>query len=155
MLIQAQGFRLQGNYNVCLATCHCFQFSTKTFIILIFRENNGNKKTNLQRYFVTFPISNSWLGSESFQIWFQLCLSHKTHVLKKREPFYTVNGNANWYSHSGEQYGHSLKKLGIELPYDQAISAGHKPQGDQNWKRHMYPSVRCSTICNKYDMEAT
>lgn len=59
MLIQAQGFRLQGNYNVCLATCHCFQFSTKTFIILIFRENNGNKKTDLQRYFVTFPVSNS------------------------------------------------------------------------------------------------
>ena len=109
MLTQAQGFRLQGNYNVCLATCHCFQFSTKTFIILIFRESNGNKKTHIQRYFVSFPISNSWLGSESFQIWFQLCLSQKTHVLEKREPSYTVSGDADWYSHSGKQCGNSLK----------------------------------------------
>ena len=24
--------------------------------------------------------------------------------VKKREPFYTVGGNVNWYSHYGEQY---------------------------------------------------
>ena len=39
----------------------------------------------------------------------------------KRETSYTVAGHANWYSHHGEQYGDSLKKLGIELPYDPAI----------------------------------
>ena len=39
----------------------------------------------------------------------------------KREPSYTVGGNVNWYSHSGEQYGGSLKKLKIELPHDPAI----------------------------------
>ena len=27
----------------------------------------------------------------------------------------------NWYRHYGEQYGGSLKKLGIKLPYDPAI----------------------------------
>ena len=32
----------------------------------------------------------------------------------------TVGGNANWYSHYGEQCGDSLK-LQIELPYDPAI----------------------------------
>ena len=29
-------------------------------------------------------------------------------------------GNAIWYSHCGEQCGDSLKKLGIELPYNPA-----------------------------------
>ena len=30
--------------------------------------------------------------------------------MEEREPSYTVGGNANWYSHYGEQYGVSLKK---------------------------------------------
>ena len=29
--------------------------------------------------------------------------------MEKREPFYTVDGNANWYRHYGEQCGDSLK----------------------------------------------
>ena len=33
----------------------------------------------------------------------------------------TVDGNVNCYSHYGEQYRGSLKKLKIELPYDPAI----------------------------------
>ena len=41
--------------------------------------------------------------------------------METRELFYTVGGNVNWYSHYGEQYGGSLKKLKIELPYDPAI----------------------------------
>ena len=39
----------------------------------------------------------------------------------KREPSYTVGGNANQYSHYGEQGGDSLKKMEIGLPYDPAI----------------------------------
>ena len=35
--------------------------------------------------------------------------------MEKREPSYTVGGNANQYSHYGEQCGDSLQ---IELPYD-------------------------------------
>ena len=31
--------------------------------------------------------------------------------VEKREPSYTVGGNANWYSHYGEQCGDSLKSL--------------------------------------------
>ena len=30
-------------------------------------------------------------------------------------------GNVSWYSHYGEQYGGSLKKLNIEIPYDPTI----------------------------------
>ena len=41
--------------------------------------------------------------------------------MEKKEPSYTVGGNANWYSHYGEQCGDSLKKLEIELPYDSEI----------------------------------
>ena len=40
---------------------------------------------------------------------------------EKREPSCPVGGNVNWYSHCGEQYGDSLKKLGIKLLYDSAI----------------------------------
>jgi len=28
---------------------------------------------------------------------------------EKREPFYTIGRNGNWYDHYGEQYGSSLK----------------------------------------------
>ena len=41
--------------------------------------------------------------------------------MEKREPSCTVGGNVNWYSHYGEQYEASLKKVKIELPYDPAI----------------------------------
>ena len=41
--------------------------------------------------------------------------------VEKRAPSYTVSGNVNWYSHYGGQYGGSLKKLKIELPYVPAI----------------------------------
>ena len=42
--------------------------------------------------------------------------------VKKKEPSYTVGGNVNWYSHYGEQYAVSLKKLKIEPPYNPTIS---------------------------------
>ena len=42
-------------------------------------------------------------------------------VWRKRNPPYTVGGNANWCSQCGEQYGGSLKKLKLQLPYHPAI----------------------------------
>ena len=41
--------------------------------------------------------------------------------MEKREPSYTARGNANYYSHYGEQCGDSFKKLEIELLYDPTI----------------------------------
>ena len=38
--------------------------------------------------------------------------------MEKRQASYTVVGNANWYSHCGQVWKF-LKKLGIDLPYDQ------------------------------------
>ena len=40
--------------------------------------------------------------------------------VEQREPSYTVDGNVNWYSHLGKQYGVSSIKLKIELQYDPA-----------------------------------
>ena len=66
----------------------------------------------------------------------------------QREPSCVVSGKVNWYNHYREQYGDSLKKLGIKPPYDPAIPLlGIIPSGNQNWKRHMFPIVYCSTIC--------
>ena len=42
--------------------------------------------------------------------------------MQKKQPSYIVGRNVNWYSHYREQYGSSIKKLKIELPYDLAIS---------------------------------
>ena len=47
--------------------------------------------------------------------------THNTCWRKCGENSYTVGGNVNWYSHYGKQYGGSLKKRKIELPYDPAI----------------------------------
>ena len=41
--------------------------------------------------------------------------------MEKREPFYTVGGNVNWYSHYGEPVWRFLKKLKIVLPCDPAV----------------------------------
>ena len=41
--------------------------------------------------------------------------------VEKTEPSCIAGGNVNWYSHNGRQYGDSLKKLGIKLPYDPTI----------------------------------
>ena len=41
--------------------------------------------------------------------------------VERRGPSYTVDGNVNWCSLYGEQYGGSFKKLKIELPYNPAI----------------------------------
>ena len=34
-------------------------------------------------------------------------------------------------------------------------TAGHTHWGNQNWKRHMYPNVHCSTVYNSQDMVTT
>ena len=54
--------------------------------------------------------------------------------MEKREPSYTVGGNANWYSYNGELW-RVLQKLEIELPYDPAIPVlGIHPEETKNEK---------------------
>ena len=56
---------------------------------------------------------SEWLPSKSLQT------INAGEVIEKREPSYTADWNANWYSQYGEQCGFS-KKLKIELPYNPA-----------------------------------
>ena len=41
--------------------------------------------------------------------------------MEKKEPSFTAGGNADLYSHCGEQYGVSSKKLKMEFPFDPVI----------------------------------
>ena len=70
--------------------------------------------------------------------------------MEKRELSYTVGGNVNWYSHFGEQYGGSSKKLIMELPYDPAIPLldiySGKKKKPTNSQRYVHPNVDSNTI---------
>ena len=69
--------------------------------------------------------------------------------VERREPTYIVGGNVNWYSHYGEEYVSSLKKLKIELPYDPVTpTPGHVSREKCGLKGYMYPSVHCCTVYN-------
>ena len=49
-----------------------------------------------------------------------------------------------------------LVKWGIKLPYDPAMPLlGIYPEKTTIQKRHMYPNVHCSSICNSWDIEET
>ena len=49
-----------------------------------------------------------------------------------------------------------LRKLGIKPPYDPAFPIlGIYPEETKTEKRHMSPSVHCSTIYNSWEMEVT
>ena len=55
--------------------------------------------------------------------------------MEKRESSYTVSGNLNCYNFYREQYGGSLRKLNVELPYDPAVPLpGIYPEKTTIWK---------------------
>ena len=70
--------------------------------------------------------------------------------MEKMEPTYTVGRNVNWYSHYGEQYGGSFKKLKIELLYDpEILLVGiclEKTKTNSN--KYLHPNVHSNTIYN-------
>ena len=49
---------------------------------------------------------SKWPSSISLQI------VNSGEGVEKREPSYTIGGNANWHSHYGDQCGDALKKTG-------------------------------------------
>ena len=56
----------------------------------------------------------------------------------------------NWYSHYGKRYGDSLKKKkktrSKTIIWPSNPTPSHVSGGNQNWKRHMYPTVFCNTV---------
>ena len=66
--------------------------------------------------------------------------------VEKWEPSCTVGVTINWYSHYGEQYGVSLKKLKIELPYDPTIPLLSIYPEEIRVEKDMYPRVLLGTL---------
>ena len=48
-----------------------------------------------------------------------------------------------------------LKKLEIIAIWPRNPTTGCTHRGNQNWKKHMYPNIHCSTVYNSWDVEAT
>ena len=70
--------------------------------------------------------------------------------VEKREHSCTVAGKIYWYNHYGKQFRYSLKKKNgnISAIWPSIPTPGHTHQGNQNWKRRMYPNVHRSTVYN-------
>ena len=68
--------------------------------------------------------------------------------MEKREPSYTVVGNANLVQPLWRTVWRFLKKLEIELPYDPGISLLGIHSEETRIERDMYPNVHCSTVYN-------
>ena len=67
-----------------------------------------SEKCKSKPQWATISHWSEWLLSKNLQT------INAGEGVEKREPSYTVGGNANWYSHYGEQWKF-LKKLEIEL----------------------------------------
>ena len=80
---------------------------------------------------------NGWLSKS-------LCTINSGEGVEKREPSYTVGGNAKYYSHYGEQCNDSLKTGNRTAIQPSSPTVGHTHQGNQNLKKHMYPKVHCT-----------
>ena len=74
--------------------------------------------------------------------------------VENRECSHTFGRNVDWNSHYEGWYGDSLKtRTKTTLPSIPILR--HIPWENQGWKRHMYPTVHCSTIYNSYNLEGT
>ena len=73
--------------------------------------------------------------------------------MEKREHFYSVGWNVNWYSHCGEQYGCSLKTKNRITIWPNNPTPGHMPRENHNSKRYIHPRIHCSTVYNSQDKQ--
>ena len=78
---------------------------------------------------------SEWLSSKSLQT------VNTGEGVEKMERTCTVGGN-------GRQYGDSLKIRNKTIIWLSNPTPRHIPWGNQNWKKHMYPIVHCSTVYN-------
>ena len=99
----------------------------------------------IRRYFSPW---SEWLLSKCLQI------INAGEGVEKREPSYTVGGNANQYSHYGEQCGDSLKNWKQNChTTQQPHYCAYIPRKPE--LRYMYPNVHHSTVYNSQDIEET
>ena len=74
--------------------------------------------------------------------------------VKEREHSFSVDRNVNWNGHYREQLRDSFKTKTKTTLWPNNLTTEHIPWG-HNSKRHVCPSVHCSTIYSSMDMEAT
>ena len=75
--------------------------------------------------------------------------------IEKRELFYTVGGNVNWYNHCGKQYEVPQKSKYRTTIGPSNPTLGHISRQNFSWKKYMYLYVYCSTIHNSQDLKTT
>ena len=75
---------------------------------------------------------------------------------EKGEHLCSVDGNADWCSHSGKQYGGTSKMKNGSSFWPSNPTSGNVSKGTQNtnWKEHKHPYIHCNVIYNRQDMEA-
>ena len=66
--------------------------------------------------------------------------------VEKMEHSCTVDGNVNWCSHYGRWLEVPLKTGNKSIIWPSNPTPRHISLGNQNWTRHMYPIIQCSTI---------
>ena len=97
------------------------------------------------------PIDGSPPGSSFHGIFQARVLEWVTSAFST----FTVGGNANWYSHYGEQCEDSLKNQKQNFYMTQESHCwAYTPRKPES-KETMYPNVHCRSIYNSQDMEAT
>ena len=76
---------------------------------------------------------------------------------EKKELSYTVGEKANWYTHSGKQYGISQKVKNKITIWPRNFTTRYLPKGYKNteFKGHMHPDIYSSIIKNSQTMERT
>ena len=75
--------------------------------------------------------------------------------VERRESFYTVGGNVNWYIHYGEKYRGSLKTENRATMWPCNPTPRHISGEECDPKGYMHSSIRSLTVYNSQNLEAT
>ena len=90
---------------------------------------------------------SEWPPSKSLQI-----ISAKD-CAEKRKPSYTVDRNANLYSHYGEQYRGSSENYKTTI-WSSNPTLWHISRENHTWKGYIQTNIHCSTTYNSQEIKA-
>ena len=86
-------------------------------------------------------------------------LNFKCHGLslevKSKKLVYTSGWNKNWYSHYGDQYGSSLKKLQKAIIWSSNTIPGHISREKHNLKQYIHLNVNWMFIAAPFTIAST
>ena len=132
-----------GRANAC---SHLWKFATWRFVcrgLTVLEKGKSKLQWGITSH------ESEWPSSKNLQT------INDGEGVEKREPSCTVDGNVNWYSHYGEQYGGSQNTKNTTTIWSSNPTPGHISGENHNSKWYMHRNFHCSTIYNSQDMEAT